>query len=125
MLGTSDVKISNSQGDTQWVWDRISRIEEKLAALKLLSPPVQERMNNGDPIFRPGEPVMSSFAMQDDHVPFLLLGVPICHIIPTPFPHVWHTEHDNAKALDQGIINDLNLIFRVLAVEYFGLLDYI
>ena len=80
LLGTRDVKISNSQGDTQWIWDRITRIEEKLGALKLFSPYLLNRIEQSDPIFRPGQPIISSLAMQDDHVPFLLLGVPICHV---------------------------------------------
>ncbi|KAF8919096.1 hypothetical protein BGZ58_004700, partial [Dissophora ornata] len=29
--------------------------------------------------------------VDDDHRPFLEKGVPILHIIPTPFPYVWHT----------------------------------
>jgi glutaminyl-peptide cyclotransferase len=123
--GTKEASISNSQQATQWVWDRLCRIHEKLAALKLLSPYMLERLKNGDYYFRPGNPTISSYALQDDHVPFLNLGVPICHIIPTPFPNVWHKETDNADALDEGTIMDLALTFRVLVSEYFGLQQYI
>lgn len=39
--------------------------------------------------------------MQDDHIPFLKLGVPVLHLIPTRFPDVWHTLDDNAECLDE------------------------
>lgn len=29
--------------------------------------------------------------IDDDHRPFLQRGVPVFHVIPLPFPHVWHT----------------------------------
>jgi hypothetical protein len=53
------------------------------------------------------------------------LGVPICHVIPTPFPPVWHKKSDDASALDEDIMKDLALIFRVLVAEYFGLSQYL
>ncbi len=52
------------------------------------------------------------------------LGVPICHLIAVPFPSVWHTEQDNADALDIESIRDLALTFRILVAEYLGLIDY-
>ncbi len=53
------------------------------------------------------------------------LGVPICHLIAVPFPSVWHTEADNANALDIDSIRDLALTFRILVAEYLGLIEYI
>jgi glutaminyl-peptide cyclotransferase len=47
--------------------------------------------------------------------------VPVCHLIPVPFPKQWHKIDDNAANLDEETIWDLALIFRVLIVEYFGL----
>lgn len=44
--------------------------------------------------------------------------VPILHIIPSPFPSVWHEDSDNKSALDYDTIDDLNKIFRVFVVEY-------
>jgi glutaminyl-peptide cyclotransferase len=31
------------------------------------------------------------FGVEDDHVPFLRMGVDVLHIIANPFPRVWHT----------------------------------
>lgn len=29
--------------------------------------------------------------IEDDHLPFLKLGVSVLHVIASPFPRVWHT----------------------------------
>lgn len=39
-------------------------------------------------------------AIEDDHTPFLPFGVPVLHLIPLPFPTVWHTQADSIEALD-------------------------
>ncbi|KAJ3268071.1 hypothetical protein HDV01_003494 [Terramyces sp. JEL0728] len=125
LLGTKDAVIQNSKSATQWVWDRLVRIQEKLAMLKLLSPHLQKRFESGNYLFTPGQPTLGEYAIQDDHVPFQILGVPIVHCIAAPFPNEWHTEKDNADALDQGMIYDLALIYRVLVAEYLGLIDFL
>lgn len=28
--------------------------------------------------------------IEDDHIPFIKQGVPVLHVIPSPFPNVWH-----------------------------------
>lgn len=45
-------------------------------------------------------------------------NVPILHVIPTPFPRVWHEEGDNESVLDYNTIDDLNKILRVFVAEY-------
>lgn len=47
-------------------------------------------------------------------------GVPIMHLIPVPFPHVWHTPGDNEAALDYNTIDALNTIIRVFVARYLG-----
>jgi hypothetical protein len=125
LLGWKGQTVPNSQASTQWVWDRIVRIQDKIALLKLSSLDLQTRVKNGNPIFRDGSPTMHASAIQDDHVPFMKRGVPICHLIAVPFPAVWHTQRDNRDALDMDSITDLALIFRILVAEYLGLIDYI
>ena len=39
-------------------------------------------------------------AVEDDHTPFLPFKVPVLHLIPVPFPSVWHTPDDTLEALD-------------------------
>uniref|UniRef100_A0A3B3UWT8 Glutaminyl-peptide cyclotransferase n=1 Tax=Poecilia latipinna TaxID=48699 RepID=A0A3B3UWT8_9TELE len=53
----------------------------------------------------------------DDHIPFLN-RVRILHLIPYPFPSVWHTFDDNEENLDRSTIQNLNKIFQVFVLEY-------
>lgn len=64
LLGTKEVTIHNSQGASQWIWDRLCRIHERLGVLKLLSPHMLNRIKKGDYMFRSGSPVIASHAMQ-------------------------------------------------------------
>uniref|UniRef100_UPI0037E73732 glutaminyl-peptide cyclotransferase n=1 Tax=Semicossyphus pulcher TaxID=241346 RepID=UPI0037E73732 len=56
--------------------------------------------------------------IQDDHVPFLNKGVRVLHLIPSPFPSVWHTFEDNEQNLDRATIQNLNKIVQVFVLEY-------
>ena len=49
-------------------------------------------------------------AVEDDHTPFLPFGVPILHLIPLPFPDVWHTQQDTIETLDEETCKKLTKI---------------
>lgn len=55
--------------------------------------------------------------IDDDHKPFLKQNVPILHLIPYPFPSVWHKPDDSADALDEATIADLTLIIKIFVAE--------
>ena len=59
--------------------------------------------------------------IEDDHIPFRDRDVNIVHIIPAPFPKVWHTAQDNKRALDFPTIENLNRIMRVFVASYLHL----
>jgi glutaminyl-peptide cyclotransferase len=59
--------------------------------------------------------------VDDDHVPFLQRGVRILHLIPSPFPTVWHSDNDNKDALDFDTIANLNKVFRLFVARYLNL----
>ncbi|CAG0878950.1 unnamed protein product [Cyprideis torosa] len=44
--------------------------------------------------------------VQDDHLPFLAKGVPIVHLIPTPFPSTWHTLGDDLTAINMLLLEN-------------------
>jgi glutaminyl-peptide cyclotransferase len=56
-------------------------------------------------------PDITEAKIEDDFLPFHENGVPVLHIIPRPFPDVWHTANDNYEALCWSTIRDLYLIF--------------
>lgn len=47
-----------------------------------------------------------------------LSGVRVLHLIPSPFPSVWHTFDDNEQNLDRSAIQNLNKILQVFVLEY-------
>lgn len=49
---------------------------------------------------------------------FSLSGVPILHVIPLPFPQVWHTPDDNYSVLHFPTIASLNKIFQIFTLSY-------
>ncbi|GAB0095990.1 Glutaminyl-peptide cyclotransferase [Sergentomyia squamirostris] len=55
--------------------------------------------------------------IEDDHIPFLRRGVPILHVIPSPFPEVWHKPTDDEQAVDMVTCENLNRILRLFIVE--------
>ncbi|XP_026333028.1 glutaminyl-peptide cyclotransferase [Hyposmocoma kahamanoa] len=63
----------------------------------------------------------SRAAIEDDHVPFLRRNVDVLHVIPNPFPPVWHTPGDDLSALDFNTIENLNKVFRVFVAAYLNI----
>ncbi len=61
--------------------------------------------------------------IEDDHLPFLRLGVPVLHLISVPFPNEWHTARDNLDALDHNTIEDLAAVFRVFLASLLNLTE--
>lgn len=59
--------------------------------------------------------------IEDDHIPFLQRGVPIIHLIPIPFPDIWHKPSDNRSAIDMHTVENLNRLLRIFVVEYLHL----
>ncbi|XP_060025379.1 glutaminyl-peptide cyclotransferase isoform X3 [Lagenorhynchus albirostris] len=49
------------------------------------------------------------------------IGVPVLHLIPSPFPEAWHTMDDNEENLDKTTIDNLNKILKVFVLEYLHL----
>ena len=73
----------------------------------------------------------------DDHLPFLAKGVPVVHLIPVPFPSVWHKmtvgilqalctelmslKQDDRTALDYPTMRAWSNIVRLVTAEYLQL----
>ncbi|XP_059728425.1 LOW QUALITY PROTEIN: glutaminyl-peptide cyclotransferase-like protein [Haemorhous mexicanus] len=90
---------------------RLRGIEQRLRRLGLLqSPP--------PPFFRLGP---APGPVEDDHVPFLRRGVPVLHVIPTPFPRVWHTLGDTEDNLHPPTVQDLAKVLLLFVAEFLQL----
>ncbi|PWN33629.1 uncharacterized protein FA14DRAFT_111246, partial [Meira miltonrushii] len=114
LLGTPKPHIPPYYTSTRWMWDELRDIESRLAKTGALYPKDERRASFFSEIH------MGFGGIDDDHRPFLQNGVPILHLIASPFPSVWHTMGDDASALDYPTIYAWTMIMRVFVAEYFG-----
>ncbi|XP_044935164.1 glutaminyl-peptide cyclotransferase isoform X3 [Mustela nigripes] len=113
LIGAPHPTFPNFFPKTARWFDRLEAIEHELHKLGLLKDHSTERwyfQNYG-----------YGGVIQDDHIPFLRRGVPVLHLIPYPFPEVWHTMDDNEENLDETTIDNLNKILQVFVLEYLHL----
>ncbi|KAM9039176.1 glutaminyl-peptide cyclotransferase-like protein [Sarcophilus harrisii] len=114
LLGAPDPIIKSHFSNTAPWFKRLSSIEKRLHRLGLLASHPREVT-----YFQQGPPYG---AVDDDHVPFLRRGVPVLHLIPTPFPAVWHTPADTEANLHPPTVHNLIRILAIFVTEYLGLL---
>jgi glutaminyl-peptide cyclotransferase len=98
-LGTGKASIYSLHRRTRSFLAELVRLETELAA--------NVQTNVASALFQLDHPVYQAAslenAIEDDHTPFLALQVPILHLIPMPFPKVWHTAADDVSALDRQV----------------------
>uniref|UniRef100_A0A8D2QBC1 Glutaminyl-peptide cyclotransferase n=2 Tax=Zonotrichia albicollis TaxID=44394 RepID=A0A8D2QBC1_ZONAL len=113
LIGARNPVFPNYFPNTLRWFQRLQAIEQKLHNMNLLkNHPVPSQY------FRSN---LHRGLVEDDHVPFLLRGVPVLHLIPSPFPAVWHTIKDTEENLDKATIDNLNKILQVFVLEYLNL----
>lgn len=103
LLGAPNPVILSYFPSTAWMFDALIAIESRLEQSGHLRPPKggKESLGVDRPaeqarafrsFFKPRQSALESNGwIDDDHMPFLHQGVSTLHIIPTPFPTVWHT----------------------------------
>ncbi|XP_076039078.1 glutaminyl-peptide cyclotransferase-like isoform X2 [Oratosquilla oratoria] len=111
LIGTSNMKFYGYFEKTHNWYRRFVSYERRLHELGLLE--------NRPFMFKDATKYYAG--IQDDHIPFLERGVPVVHLIPVPFPSVWHEETDNESALDYPTIYNLNAILRAFVYDYLHL----
>ncbi|KAH8553262.1 hypothetical protein BGW37DRAFT_422423 [Umbelopsis sp. PMI_123] len=120
LLGASNAKVYNLFRSTSWLFDHMSNLENRLVTTGNWRHDGDE-FDQPDMIFDTQGVNMFHGQIQDDHIPFLVRGVNVFHIIPTPFPRVWHSIHDNADAIDVAVVQNLAVLFRCFTAEYLEL----
>lgn len=113
LLGAASPKFFSFFPETDQQYARLMNIEQTLASSQQLT-----GISASKKYFQNRR---SFNYIEDDHVPFFQRGVKILHVIPSPFPDVWHKLSDNASALHQPTIQDLLKIFKVFVAEYLNL----
>ncbi|KAK3956327.1 hypothetical protein QBC32DRAFT_203205 [Pseudoneurospora amorphoporcata] len=118
LLGAPNPRIPSYFWDTHGTYGNLAKIEDRLRNLGLLetvpaSPFLPDRK-------KPYNRFTRGY-IQDDHVPFMERGVKVLHVIPTPFPPVWHTMLDDGNHLDLPTVRDWAKIMTAFVAEWMDL----
>ncbi|KAI1157348.1 glutaminyl-peptide cyclotransferase [Nemania serpens] len=122
LLGAVDPHVPSYFPATHWAYQGMAKIEVRMRELGLLA---TKPKNPFLPDSRkPLDRFQRGSFVADDHVPFMIRGVPILHVIPTPFPPTWHTMDDDADHLDPDSIRDWAKIVTAFAAEWLELDEF-
>ena len=118
----------------------MAKVENRLRTLGLMksspnfAPKLAKRKNKkprAEPHFLPdadkADIAFLGGFVQDDHVPFMARGVEILHIIPSPFPRVWHHISDDGEHLDMDTVEDWTKLVMAFTAEWMeleGFMDF-
>jgi hypothetical protein len=120
LLGSATPNVPSAFLPTHWAYRAIANIEHRMRQLHLLE------SNPRTPFLPDSDKEASRFGrgmVEDDHIPFMYRGVPILHMIATPFPHVWHTIDDDGAHLDMPTVRDWARIFTAFALEWLDMME--
>ncbi|KAL2270859.1 hypothetical protein VTJ83DRAFT_230 [Remersonia thermophila] len=121
LLGAPQPTIPSYFPKTHWAYRSLGSVEARLRKLGLLET-------------KPRTPFLADSAKEsvqfqgyvlDDHIPFMKRGVDVLHVIPTPFPAVWHTMQDDGEHLDLPTIRDWARIMTGFVAEWMDLEGYL
>lgn len=120
LLGAPNPKIPSYFLPTHWAYKAMAKVEKRMRDLGLLE------SNPTGPFLPDSEKIASFFTasgVQDDHLPFMARGVEILHLIPTPFPPVWHTIADDGEHLDMATTRDWAKIATAFTLEWLDMME--
>ena len=122
LLGVAKPRIPSYFKTTHWAYQHLAGIEMRLRSLGLL------QSQSNDPFLPESSKESKNFnaawGVQDDHIPFMARGVEVLHLIPTPFPRVWHTMADDGEHLDLPTVEDWSRMMTAFVGEWMDLEGY-
>ena len=143
LLGASSPNVPSYFKTTHWAYKNMADIEQRMRASSLFrsspnhpskkrSTPNDQKGKGKGTVRKQSEPKflvdakkktdqwMGGF-IEDDHVPFMARGVEVLHIIPVPFPTVWHHIEDDGEHLDIDTVMDWAMLTTAFAAEWLDL----
>ncbi|GCF01198.1 hypothetical protein ZYGM_001415 [Zygosaccharomyces mellis] len=106
LLGSKPAPIRSYFRETHGVYERLANLESALFALPSQLDPMDHSILQ-----------LNGPSIDDDHIPFYRAGVPVLHLIPWPFPPVWHTLQDDFDHLQQEEIDKWAILLSEFLVE--------
>lgn len=124
LLGSAAPKIPSYFPTTHWAYTGFAHLEQQLRAEGLFA---SHKANPGSWFHEVDKDKGQWYGgmVQDDHVPFMQRGVEVLHIIPSPFPRVWHEMIDDGDHLDMDTVKDWAVLTTAWMVGALGLEDYL
>ncbi|KAI1104925.1 peptidase family M28-domain-containing protein [Jackrogersella minutella] len=120
LLGSANPTVPSFFQTTHWAYKAMATIEDRMRKLGLLEStpkrPFLPDMDKALTTFHRGY-------IEDDHKPFMARGVPILHVISSPFPQVWHTMDDDGAHLDMPTVRDWARIVTAFALEWLDMME--
>ncbi|KAF1837344.1 hypothetical protein BDW02DRAFT_519254 [Decorospora gaudefroyi] len=118
LLGASSPQVPSYFPTTHWAYTHLSTIETRLRSLQLLeSTPTAPFLPDANGTMGHGHRV------SDDHLPFMGGGVEVLHVIPSPFPGVWHKMVDDGAHLDMPTVRDWCRIVGAFVLEWLDMME--
>ncbi|KAA8894867.1 putative glutaminyl cyclase [Sphaerosporella brunnea] len=125
LLGSSAPLIPSYFPTTHWAYTAFARLEQQLRDAGLfLSHKANSRPWFHD-INKGSNGIWYGGMVQDDHIPFMARGVEVLHLIPSPFPRVWHEMDDDGEHLDLDTVRDWATLTTAWMVGAMGLEEFI
>ena len=144
LLGAKGPTVPSYFKTTHWSYQNMAKLEERLRSLSIFksSPnhPTKRKSSRSrtnsmgkpakrkEPLFLPETNKEASpharwlgGLIEDDHLPFMERGVEVLHIIPMPFPSVWHTKDDDGEHLDIDTVSDWTMLVTAFVGEWLDL----
>lgn len=119
LLGAPSPRIPSYFKTTHWAYQNMAKLESRIRSLSL------SKSTAGQPFLPESDKAPEHFTgqwgVQDDHIPFMARGVEVLHIIPTPFPDVWHHIEDDGEHLDIDTVEDWAKIVAAFVAEWMDL----
>ena len=139
LLGTDkpEPKIPSYYVTTHWAYQKMADTETRMRAEGLFhSSPNHaskrdgEKTKRDEPVwfFEPDKKDSNRWMgglIGDDHMPFIERGVETLHVIPTPFPDVWHRPEDDGAHLDMDTTEDWAVLVAAFTAEWMELEGYL
>ncbi|KAG2165147.1 hypothetical protein VTO58DRAFT_108157 [Aureobasidium pullulans] len=123
LLGSAKPTVPSFFRTTHWAYSNMAAAEARLRSLKQLE------TGPADVFLREANKKETDRwlggAIEDDHIPFQARGVDILHMIPAPFPAVWHKMTDDGEHLDIPTVKDWAKIVTAFAAEWMELDGYL
>lgn len=119
LLGAPDPTIYNYFRETEYWYSRLVNAEERLDKqnhFESYQSTTSGTINRNPTRYFQSNSITAG--IEDDHIPFLRRGVPVLHLIPVPFPDVWHKVSDDKEAVDVKTVENINKMLRIFIAEY-------